>query len=59
MVLDADQMKRQADYETAFHWLKMMLTEGLITSSEYDSEVRGIERKYNPIIVHIPLLYKE
>lgn len=59
MTLDHDRMKRQMDYETAFHWLKMMFREGLVTLSEYESEAKEIEAKYNPIIVHNPLLYKE
>ena len=59
MTLDHDRMKRQMDYETAFHWLKMMFREGLVTLSEYESEAKEIEVKYNPIIVHNPLLYKE
>lgn len=59
MVLDPCQMHRQMAYETTLHWLRKMLEEGLVTRSEYDSEVSEIESKINPIIVHIPLLYKE
>lgn len=59
MVLDPNQMQRQMAYETAFHWLNVMLSEGIITQAEYDSEVLEIESEINPIIMHIPLLYKE
>lgn len=59
MVLDPNQMQRQIAYETAFHWLNVMLSEGIITQAEYDSEVLEIESKIKPIIMHIPLLYKE
>lgn len=59
MVLDSNQMQRQVEYESALHWLMKMLKEGLVTRSEYDSEVSEIESKINPVIVHIPLLYKE
>lgn len=59
MVLDPNQMHRQMAYETALHWLRKLLEEGLVSRSEYDSEVSEIESKINPIIAHIPLLYKE
>ena len=59
MVLDPNQMQRQMAYETALHWLRKLLEEGLVSRSEYDSEVSEIESKINPIIAHIPLLYKE
>ena len=59
MVLDANQMKRQKEYETSFHWLGVLFSKGIITQEEYDSEYKEIESKYRPIIVHIPLLYKE
>ena len=58
-MLDPNQMQRQMVYETALHWLRKLLEEGLVSRSEYDSEVSEIESKINPIIAHIPLLYKE
>ena len=59
MVLDPNQIQHQMAYETAFHWLNVMLSEGIITQAEYDSEVLEIESKIKPIIMHTPLLYKE
>ena len=59
MKLDGDQFERQKGYETALYYLDMLHSKDLITKTEYLKEMTYIERKYKPIIVHIPLLNKE
>ena len=59
MKLDGDQFERQKAYETALYYLNLLHSKGLITKAEYLKEMAYIERKYKPIIVHIPLLNKE
>ena len=59
MMLDEDQFGRQKAYETALYYLDMLYSRGLITKAEHLREMAYIERKYKPIIVHIPLLNKE
>ena len=59
MKLDGDQFERQKAYETALYYLDLLHSKGLITKAEYLKEMSYIERKYKPIIVHIPLLNKE
>ncbi len=59
MKLDGDQFERQKGYETALYYLDLLHSKGLITKAEHLKEMAYIERKYKPIIVHIPLLNKE
>lgn len=59
MKLDGTQFERQKGYETALYYLDMLHSKGLITTAEHLREMAHIERKYKPIIVHIPLLNKE
>lgn len=59
MKLDGDQFERQKAYETALYYLNLLHSKGLITKAEYLKETAYIEKKYKPIIVHIPLLNKE
>ena len=59
MKLDGEQFERQKGYETALYYLDMLHSKGLITKAEHLKEMAYIERKYKPIIVHIPLLNKE
>ena len=59
MKLDGNQFERQKAYETALYYLDMLHSKGLITKAEYLKEMAYIEKKYKPIIVHIPLLNKE
>ena len=59
MVLDKDQLERQKSYETALYYLDMLYSRGLITKTEHHKELAFIERKYKPIVMHIPLLNKE
>lgn len=59
MKLDGDQFERQKAYETALYYLDLLHSKGLITKAEHLKEVAYIEKKYKPIIVHIPLLNKE
>ena len=59
MKLDGDQFERQKGYETALYYLDKLYSKGLITKAEHLREMAYIERKYKPIIVHIPLLNKE
>ena len=59
MKLDGDQFERQKAYETALYYLNLLHSKGLITKAEHLKEMAYIERKYKPIIVHIPLLNKE
>lgn len=59
MKLDGDQFERQKGYETALYYLDLLYSKGMILKSEYRQETAYIERKYKPIIVHIPLLNKE
>ena len=59
MKLDGEQFERQKGYETALYYLDMLHSKGLITKAEHLKELAYIERKYKPIIVHIPLLNKE
>lgn len=59
MKLDGNQFERQKGYETALYYLDMLHSKGLITNAEHLKEMAYIERKYKPIIVHIPLLNKE
>ena len=59
MKLKSDQFERQKAYETALYYLNLLHSKGLITKAEYLKEMAYIERKYKPIIVHIPLLNKE
>ena len=59
MKLDGDQFERQKGYETALYYLDLLHSKGLITKAEHLREMAYIERKYTPIIVHIPLLNKE
>ena len=59
MKLDGEQFERQKGYGTALYYLDMLYSEGLITKAEHLKEMAYIERKFKPIIVHIPLLNKE
>lgn len=59
MKLDGDQFERQKAYETALYYLNTLYLKGLISKSEHLKEMAYIEKKYKPIIVHIPLLNKE
>ena len=59
MKLDGDQFERQKGYETALYYRDLLHSKGLITKAEHLKEMAYIERKYKPIIVHIPLLNKE
>lgn len=59
MKLDGDQFERQKAYETALYYLELLHSKGLITKAEHLKEMAYIEKKYKPIIVHIPLLNKE
>ena len=59
MKLDGDLFERQKGYETALYYLNLLHYKGLITKAEYLKETAYIERKYKPIVVHIPLLNKE
>ena len=59
MKLDGNQFERQKGYETALYYLDLLHSKGLITKAELLKEMAYIERKYKPIIVHIPLLNKE
>ena len=59
MKLNGDQFERQKGYETALYYLDLLHSKGMISKSEHISEMAYIERKYKPIIVHIPLLNKE
>ena len=59
MKLDEDQFKRQKAYETALYYLNLLHSKGLITKAEHLKEMAFIEKKFKPIIVHIPLLNKE
>ena len=59
MKLDGDLFERQKGYETALYYLDLLHSKGLITKAEHLNEMAYIERKYKPIIVHIPLLNKE
>ena len=59
MKLDGDQFERQKAYETALYYLNTLYSQGLISKSEHIREMAYIEKKYKPIIVHIPLLNKE
>ena len=54
MKLDGDQFERQKGYETALYYLDLLHSKGLITKAEHLKEMAYIERKYKPIIVHIP-----
>ena len=59
MKLDGDKFERQKAYETALYYLNLLHSKGLITKADYLKEMAYIEKKYKPIIVHIPLLNKE
>ena len=59
MKLDGDLFERQKCYETTLYYLDLLYSKGLITKAELLKEMAHIERKYKPIIVHIPLLNKE
>ena len=59
MKLDGDQFERQKAYETALYYLDLLHSKGMITKAEHLKEMSYIEKKYMPIIVHIPLLNKE
>ena len=59
MKLDGDQFERQKAYETALYYLDLLYSKGMISKSEHLRETAYIEKKYNPMIVHIPLLNKE
>ena len=59
MKLEGDQFERQKAYETALYYLDLLYSKGLISKSEHLREQACIEKKYKPIIVHIPLLNKE
>ena len=59
MKLDGDQFERQKGYETTLYYLDLLHSKGLITKAEHLKEIAYIERKFKPIIVHIPLLNKE
>lgn len=59
MMLDEDQFERQKAYETAFNYLDMLYSRGLITKTEHRHEAKDLEMKYKPFVVHIPLLSKE
>ena len=59
MKFDGDQFERQKGYETALYYLDLLHSKGLITKAEHLKEMAFIEKKYKPIIVHIPLLNKE
>ena len=59
MKLDGDQFERQKAYETALYYLDLLYSKGLISKSEHLRETAYIERKYRPMIVHIPLQNKE
>lgn len=59
MKFDGDLFERQKAYETALYYLDMLYSRGLITKAEHRHEAKNLERKYKPIIVHIPLLNKE
>ena len=59
MMFDENQFERQKAYETALYYLDIMYSRGLVTKKEHRQESRNLERKYKPIVVHIPLLNKE
>lgn len=59
MKLDGDHFEMQKGYETALYYLDLLNSKDLITKEEHLKEMAYIERKYKPIIVHIPLLNKE
>ena len=59
MKLDGDLFERQKAYETALYYLDMLYSRCLITKAEHRHEAKSLERKYKPIVVHIPLLNKE
>lgn len=59
MKLDGDQFERQKGYETALYYLDLLHSKGMISKSEHLREQAYIEKKYKPMIVHIPLLNKE
>ena len=59
MKLDRNQFERQKAYEIALYYLNLLHSKDLITKAEYLKEMTYIEKKYKPIIVHIPLLNKE
>ena len=59
MKFDGDQFERQKAYETALYYLDILHSKGLISKSEHLRETAYIEKKYKPMIVHIPLLNKE
>ncbi len=59
MNLDGNQFERQKAYETSLYYIDMLHTKGLITKAEHLKDMAYIEKKYKPIIVHIPLLNKE
>ena len=59
MKFDGDQFERQKAYETALYYLDLLYSKGMISKSEHLREMAYIEKKYKPIIVHIPLLNKE
>ena len=51
--------RRQKAYETALYYLDMLYSRDLVTKAEHHHEAKNLERKYKPIVVHIPLLNKE
>ena len=59
MMFDKDQFERQKAYETALYYLDMLYSRDLVTKAEHHHEAKNLERKYKPIVVHIPLLNKE
>ena len=59
MKLYGNQFERQKAYETALYYLNLLHSKGMISKSEHIREMAYIEKKYKPIIVHIPLLNKE